>query len=194
MKKAIEYLLTLVCLSVFVGAVFDNPVYPINMIILGNESCSAETDPIYSAWDKDYYDLSNLPTIPNNCSVDMSCAPITYDSELAYINNCSLDNSCSLITYDSELAYISNCSAEGSCNLITYDTELSGYQTKLDNSSNIIIEGSKIEYNGTGGDNLGNHIATQNLSISNKSITNSDETSQIYFDEDGCFVIEIDGR
>jgi hypothetical protein len=59
-----------------------------------------------------------------NCSSDLSCNPITYDSELAYVGNCSEDLSCNPIAYDSELAYVGNCSEDLSCNPIAYDSEL----------------------------------------------------------------------
>lgn len=46
----------------------------------------------------------NESDIDTNCTLDLACEPVTYDSELAYINNCSVDMSCDTIFYDSEVA------------------------------------------------------------------------------------------
>jgi len=62
----------------------------------------------------------------SNCSVSLSCEPITYDSELAYISNCSVDQTCDSITYDTELSYIQNCS-DAECNIDNIGT-LDGYE------------------------------------------------------------------
>jgi len=107
-----------------------------------------------------------------NCSVDNSCDPITYDTELAYISNCSGANCdigwgnltgvpADIADGDDVGAGDNNCSVDNSCTLITYDSELS-YTT----DTNCTLEGSCP-------------LGTYDTELQNGSIVRSQNTSWI---------------
>lgn len=143
-----------------------------------------------------------------NCSVDMSCSLITYDSELAYIGNCSGKN-CDIgwgnLTsvpagfadgVDDTGSGSANCSVDNSCGLITYDSELAYINNcSVSNScANVIYEAeltSLADLNTQLGSSIADGAHTVDTTIGNCSVDMS--CADITYDSELAYIGNCSG-